>query len=145
MPARRGRVSGKQTAAACKTRRMQPHPQGGVQMIAVIFEVWPKSGHKQRYLDLAAELRPLLDTIDGFISIERFESLYEPGKMLSLSFFRDESAVNAWRNLEAHRRAQALGRAEIFSDYRLRIAGVIRDYGMSDRAEVPADSRSKHG
>ena len=115
-------------------------------MIAVIFEVWPKPGQKQRYLDLAAELRPLLDTIDGFISIERFESLYEPGKMLSLSFFRDEAAVNAWRNLESHRRAQARGRAEIFSNYRLRIAGVIRDYGMSsDRAQVPADSRSKHG
>ncbi|TMJ91076.1 MAG: antibiotic biosynthesis monooxygenase [Alphaproteobacteria bacterium] len=114
-------------------------------MIAVIFEVWPKPEHKQRYLDLAAELRPLLDTIDGFISVERFESIYEPGKMLSLSFFRDEAAVNAWRKLEAHRRAQALGRGEMFGDYRLRIAGVIRDYGMSDRAEVPADSRSKHG
>ena len=114
-------------------------------MIAVIFEVWPKPGQKQRYLDLAAELRPLLETIDGFISIERFESLYEPGKILSLSFFRDEAAVSAWRNLEPHRRAQARGRAEIFSDYRLRIAGVIRDYGMSDRSQVPADSRSKHG
>jgi heme-degrading monooxygenase HmoA len=114
-------------------------------MIAVIFEIWPKPGQKQRYLDLAAELRPLLETIDGFISIERFESLYEPGKLLSLSFFRDEAAVSAWRNLEPHRRTQALGRAEIFSDYRLRIAGVIRDYGMSDRAQVPADSRSTHG
>jgi heme-degrading monooxygenase HmoA len=114
-------------------------------MIAVIFEVWPKPGQKQRYLDLAAELRSLLETIDGFISIERFESLYEPGKLLSLSFFRDEAAVSAWRNLEPHRRTQALGRAEVFSDYRLRIAGVIRDYGMSDRAQVPADSRSKHG
>src|SRR4029453_15160447 len=114
-------------------------------MIAVIFEVWPKPGHKQRYLDLAAELRPLLDKIDGFISIERFESIYEPGKMLSLSFFRDEAAVSAWRNLEAHRRAQAVGRGELFADYRLRIAGVIRDYGMSDRTQVPADSRSKHG
>jgi len=77
--------------------------------------------------------------------VERFESLYEPGKMLSLSFFRDEAAVSAWRNLEPHRRTQALGRAEIFSDYRLRIAGVIRDYGMSERAQAPADSRSKHG
>src|SRR6476659_1445997 len=114
-------------------------------MIAVIFEVWPKADRKKDYLDLAAELRPLLETIDGFISIERFESLYEPGKILSLSFFRDEAAVTAWRNLESHRRAQALGRAEVFSDYRLRIAGVIRDYGMSDRAQVPADSRSKHG
>jgi heme-degrading monooxygenase HmoA len=114
-------------------------------MIAVIFEIWPKPGQKQRYLDLAAELRPLLETIDGFISIERFESLYEPGKLLSLSFFRDEAAVSAWRNLEPHRRTQALGRAEIFSDYRLRIAGVIRDYGMSERAQVPADSRSTHG
>ena len=114
-------------------------------MIAVIFEVWPKAEHKQRYLDLAAELRPLLDTIDGFISVERFESIYEPGKMLSLSFFRDEAAVDAWRQLEAHRRAQTLGRGEMCGDYRCRIAGVIRDYGMSDRAEVPADSRSIHG
>jgi heme-degrading monooxygenase HmoA len=119
--------------------------EGVFQMIAIIFEVWPKPGHKQQYLDLAAELRPLLDTIDGFISIERFESLYEPGKMLSLSFFRDEAAVNAWRNLEAHRAAQEIGRARVFSDYRLRIAGVIRDYSMSDRAQVPADSRARHG
>src|SRR5262245_23179583 len=117
----------------------------GVQMIAVIFEGWPKPGHKQRYLDLAAELRPLLETIDGFISIQRSEGLCQPGKMLSLACFRDEAAVSAWRNLEPHRHAQALGRSEIFSDYRLRIAGVIRDYGMSDRAQVPADSRSKHG
>jgi heme-degrading monooxygenase HmoA len=114
-------------------------------MIAVIFEVWPKSGHKQQYLDLAAELRPLLEGIDGFISVERFESLYEPGKMLSLSFFRDEAAVQAWRNIEAHRAAQAKGRAEVFSDYRLRIAGVIRDYGMSEREQAPSDSRSRHG
>ena len=114
-------------------------------MIAVIFEVWPKSGHKQQYLDLAAELRPQLEGIDGFISVERFESLYEPGKMLSLSFFRDEAAVQAWRNLEAHRAAQAKGRAEVFSDYRLRIAGVIRDYGMSEREQAPSDSLSQHG
>src|SRR5437667_6306986 len=128
-----------------KRRPTQPHPQNRCQMIAVIFEVWPRPEHKQRYLDLAAELRPLLETIDGFISIERFESIYEPGKMLSLSFFRDEAAVNAWRNIEEHRRAQIAGRAEIFADYRLRIAGVIRDYTMSDRAEVPADSRRQHG
>src|SRR5713101_1403283 len=114
-------------------------------MIAVIFEVWPKPDRKQEYLDIAAELRPLLDQIDGFISIERFESLYEPGKILSLSFFRDEAAIETWRNLEAHRSAQAIGRAEAFSNYRLRIAGVIRDYGMSDRAQAPSDSRSKHG
>ncbi len=114
-------------------------------MIAVIFEVWPKPGHKRQYLDLAAALRPLLDRIDGFISIERFESLYESGKILSLSFFRDEAAVQAWRNLEAHRSAQSIGRAEVFSDYRLRIAGVIRDYGMSERAQAPSDSRSMHG
>src|SRR5262249_13703642 len=114
-------------------------------MIAVIFEIWPKPGQKQRYLDLAAELRPLLETIDGFISVERFESLYEPGKMLSLSFFRDEAAVSAWRNLEPHRRTPALRRAEIFSDYRLRVAGVVRASGKSGCAQVPADSRSKHG
>jgi heme-degrading monooxygenase HmoA len=111
-------------------------------MIAVIFEVWLKE--RQAYLDIAAELRPLLDAIDGFVSIERFESLSEPGKLLSLSFWRDEAAVAAWRNLEAHRAAQVKGRGGIFDDYRLRIAGVIRDYGMIDRAEAPADSRKAH-
>src|SRR5258707_14323166 len=113
-------------------------------MIAVIFEVWPKPGHKQRYLDLAAELRPLLDKIDGFISVERFESIYEPGKMLSLSFFRDEAAVNAWRNIDEHRRAQISGRAEIFSDYRLMIAGVYMYYSSPYRYVVPVDSRPQH-
>lgn len=114
-------------------------------MIAVIFEVWPKAERRQDYLDLAAELRPLLERIDGFISIERFESLYEPGKILSLSFFRDEDAVKAWRNLAEHRAAQHKGRKEFFSNYRLRIASVIRDYGMNAREEVPADSRRQHG
>ena len=113
-------------------------------MIAVIFEVWPKPEHRQQYLDIAAELRPLLEQIDGFISIERFESLTQPGKILSLSFFRDEAAIAAWRNIEAHRRAQAKGRAQVFSDYRLRIAGVIRDYGMKERAQAAQDSRAAH-
>ena len=114
-------------------------------MIAVIFEVWPKPEGKKQYLDIAAGLRPLLDTIDGFISIERFESLYEPGKVLSLSFFRDEEAVKTWRNLVEHRAAQEKGRNELFANYRLRIASVIRDYGMTKRDEVPADSRARHG
>ena len=114
-------------------------------MIAVIFEVWPKAERKQDYLDIAAALRPSLEQIDGFISIERFQSLTEPGKILSLSFFRDEAAVAAWRNLEAHRSAQAKGRAEVFANYRLRVAGVIRDYGMSERAQAPADSLATHG
>jgi len=113
-------------------------------MIAVIFEVWPTSDRKQDYLDLAAALRPLLEQIDGFISIERFESLSEPGKILSLSFFRDEAAVQAWRNTMEHRAAQAQGRAGVFRDYRLRIAGVIRDYGMHQREQAPADSRARH-
>ena len=113
-------------------------------MIAVIFEVWPKPEYKAEYLDLAAELRPILETIDGFISIERFESLTEKGKILSLSFFRDEEAVAAWRNIPQHRRSQAKGRATIFDNYRLRIAGVIRDYGMTDRAQAPKDSRATH-
>jgi heme-degrading monooxygenase HmoA len=114
-------------------------------MIAVIFEVWPKEGRRQQYLDLAAELRPLLAGIDGFISVERFESLTEPGKILSLSVFRDEAAVAAWRNLDAHRRAQARGPGEIFAKYRLRIAGVIRDYGMNERDQAPIDSVGVHG
>lgn len=113
-------------------------------MIAVIFEVWPKEGRKEEYLDIAAKLRPLLEKIDGFISIERFQSLSEPGKILSLSFFRDEAAVKAWRNTEAHRAAQAKGRQAVFANYRLRIAGVIRDYGMNEREQVPVDSREVH-
>lgn len=114
-------------------------------MIAVIFEVWPAEGEMGHYLDIAAELRPLLDEIDGFISIERFESLTEPGKVLSLSFWRDEAALQTWRQLEAHRSAQKLGRASVFQDYRLRVAGVIRDYGMAVREEAPQDSRNIHG
>jgi len=104
-------------------------------MIAVIFEVWPE--RRGDYLDIAARLKPILERIDGFISVERFESLTEKGKMLSLSFFRDEAAVQAWRNVAEHRAAQAKGRAGIFKDYRLRIAGVIRDYGMNERAQAP--------
>ena len=113
-------------------------------MIAVIFEVRPNQGRRQEYLDIAAELRPLLFRIDGFISIERFESLTEPGKVLSLSFWRDEAAVAEWRRVEAHRAAQALGRSELFADYRLHIAGVVRDYGKSDRGQAPADNQRAH-
>jgi heme-degrading monooxygenase HmoA len=113
-------------------------------MIAVIFEVMPAPGRKQEYLDLAAALRPELEKIDGFISIERFASLTNEGKILSLSVFRDEAAVQMWRNLEGHRHAQARGRAGIFSDYRIRVASVLRDYGMFDREEVPRDSLQAH-
>ncbi|MGE0657937.1 MAG: antibiotic biosynthesis monooxygenase [Reyranellaceae bacterium] len=114
-------------------------------MIAVIFEVWPRDGKRAPYLDIAATLKPLLEQIDGFVSVERFESLSEPGKILSLSFFRDEAAVMAWRNTEKHRMAQQAGRGGIFADYRLRIASVIRDYGMAEREQAPADSRERHG
>ncbi len=106
-------------------------------MIAVIFEVWPAAGQMQTYLDLATSLRPDLEKIDGFISIERFESLATKGKILSLSFWRDEDAVRRWREFAAHREAQRAGRASVFSDYRLRVAGVIRDYGMTERAQAP--------
>lgn len=114
-------------------------------MIAVIFEAWPADGRRDEYLDLAAGLRPRLADIDGFVSIERFESLSEPGKLLSLSFWRDEAAVAAWRRFEEHREAQSRGRAGVFRDYRLRIAGVVRDYGPHDRREAPRDSRERHG
>ncbi|MEM7774115.1 MAG: antibiotic biosynthesis monooxygenase [Pseudomonadota bacterium] len=113
-------------------------------MIAVIFEVEPKDGRREAYLDIAADLRPLLEEIDGFISIERFESLTHPGKILSLSFFRDEAAIAAWRSLEKHRSAQQAGRNAIFENYRLRVASVIRDYGMFDRDQAPQDSRRVH-
>src|SRR5664280_684228 len=113
-------------------------------MIAVIFEVWPAQGRKNDYLGIAAALRVDLDRIDGFISIERFQSLVDSKKLLSLSFWRDEEAVKKWRNHSGHRESQILGRAGIFADYRLRIAAVARDYGKTDRAEVPDDSRTFH-
>ena len=113
-------------------------------MIAVIFEVTPAAGRTQEYLDLAARLRPDLDRMDGFISIERFGSLTNEGKILSLSFWRDEDSVRRWRELEGHRSAQAQGRAGVFADYRLRVASVVRDYGMRERREAPADSRAVH-
>lgn len=114
-------------------------------MIAVIFEVIPHPDKRQAYLDIAASLRPQLEAMDGFVSIERFESLSQPGKILSLSYWRDEAAVQRWRNVETHRAAQASGRGGIFDDYRLRVAAVLRDYGKHDRAEAPDDSREVHG
>ncbi|SPH18634.1 hypothetical protein DEA8626_02174 [Defluviimonas aquaemixtae] len=114
-------------------------------MIAVIFEVVPAGGKREEYLARAAALRDELEAHDGFISVERFESLTEPGKLLSLSFFRDEAAVTAWRNRPAHRATQKVGREGVFADYRLRVAEVRRDYGMSRRDEAPADSRVVHG
>ena len=113
-------------------------------MIAVIFEVEPDEGMTEPYLDMAAEMRPLVEQIDGFISVERFQSLTNPGKLLSLSFFRDEAALDEWRQLTAHRRAQSVGRNRYFKDYRLRIAHVIRDYGKFERDEAPADSLAVH-
>ena len=113
-------------------------------MIAVIFEVMPAEGRLDDYLALAAELMTDLEKIDGFVSVERFQSLTTPGKYLSLSFWRDEDAVRTWRNLEVHRRAQAKGRGRYFADYRLRVAQVLRDYGMNSRAEAPSDSRTIH-
>jgi heme-degrading monooxygenase HmoA len=114
-------------------------------MIAIIFELWPGRGRGDDYFEEAAALRSDLEKIDGFISVERFQSLADPGKLLSLSFFRDEEAVRAWRNLVGHREAQAKGRSVTFSDYRLRVAEVVRDYGMVARDEAPRDSREIHG
>ena len=113
-------------------------------MIAVIFEVEPSESGRSEYFRLAEELRPLLATIDGFISIERFESLTQPGRILSLSFWRDEAAVAAWRSMEAHRAAQAAGRAGVFRDYRLRIGHIVRDYGLHQRDTAPPDSLQFH-
>ena len=106
-------------------------------MIAVIFEVEPHSGKAQAYLDIAARLRPELEKIDGFISVERFESIYHPGKYVSISYWRDADAVRAWRTHTEHQQAQGQGRQEIFADYRIRVAQVTRDYGIDDRTEAP--------
>ena len=108
-------------------------------MMAVIFEVWPASGSKDDYLKMAAALRSEVEQIDGFISVERFESLYEQGKLLSLQFWRDDEAIGRWRRHLEHRKAQTVGKGSIFADYRLRIAEVVRDYGPNDRAQAPVD------
>jgi len=112
--------------------------------IAVIFEVTLHEGKQKEYLEIAAELKTELGKIPGFISIERFQSLTQPDKLLSLSFWESEDAVQKWRNSELHRRAQSVGRTLIFKDYRLRIGDIIRDYGMIDRKEVPIDSQNYH-
>ena len=114
-------------------------------MIAVIFEVVPREGHADAYFKLAASLREQLEAIDGFISVERFQSLTQPNKVLSLSFWRDEAAVQRWRELQSHRAAQQAGRQQHFADYRLRVAQVLRDYGLNEREQAPADSRRVHG
>lgn len=114
-------------------------------MIAVIFELTPAPGKTSEYFDLAAALRTQVEQCDGFISIERFESVSQPGKFVSLSFWRDETAVRAWRNLQTHRAAQARGRSDILADYRLRVATVTRDYGRNSRDQAPDDSRQAHG
>jgi heme-degrading monooxygenase HmoA len=113
-------------------------------MIAVIFEVQPREGCLARYLEIAQALRPQLESIDGFVSVERFESLSQPGRYLSLSFWRDEAAVQRWRNVEAHREAQQAGRDTLFADYRLRVAAVMRDYGPAAHPQQPADSATVH-
>lgn len=113
-------------------------------MIAVIFEVFPKGDKKQEYLDIAAELKPLLADIDGFISIERFASLQDENKILSLSFWKNEAAIEQWRNVELHRQGQAKGITDVFTDYRIRVGQVVRDYGMTKREQAPADSNSYH-
>ena len=114
-------------------------------MIAVIFEFTPREGRVSEYLELAAALKPELERADGFISIGRYESITAPGRFVSISFWRDEQAVRAWRNLQQHREAQARGRGGIFAGYRLRVASVLRDYGHAERGEAPGDSVAAHG
>src|SRR5262245_61825276 len=114
-------------------------------MIAVIFEFTPREGKFPDYMRLVGELKPELDKAEGFISLERFESITTPGKFVSLQFWKDEESVKKWRNVQKHREAQKQGRASIIGSYRLRIAGVIRDYSMDERAQAPADSVSVHG
>jgi len=113
-------------------------------MIAVIFEALPAEGKWEDYIDTASALRPALERIEGFISVERFQSLGHPEKVLSLSFWKDEASVHQWRNTVMHRMAQKAGRESIFSDYRIRVAAVVRDYGLADREEAPEDSKNIH-
>ncbi|ADG94717.1 Antibiotic biosynthesis monooxygenase [Arcobacter nitrofigilis DSM 7299] len=110
-------------------------------MYAVIFEVWPNRNGKEEYLNIASQLKLFLEEQKGFISIERFQSLTNQDKLLSLSFWEDEGAITIWRNLLEHRIAQKKGRNELFDDYRIRVSEVVRDYSMSQRNEIPEDSK----
>ena len=114
-------------------------------MIAVIFEFTPTEGRFDDYYRLALGLNEEVKNFDGFISIERFQSINDPTRFVSLSFWRDEEAVRKWRNVQKHREAQAKGRRGIFSSYRLRVCSVLRDYGMRERGEAPKDSQLVHG
>ena len=114
-------------------------------MIVVIFESWPRPGSAETYLEMGQSMMSLVEGFDGFISIERFESVSEPGKFVALSFWRDEAAVTAWRNVAEHRRVQDGSRRTVFDDYRLHVASVTRDYSKQDRAQAPADSAAVHG
>jgi heme-degrading monooxygenase HmoA len=114
-------------------------------MIAVIFELTAAPGRRQEYLDLAAGLADEVKNFDGFVSIERFQSLSDPEKVVSISYWRDEQAVRNWRNVQKHREAQAKGRGGIFSSYRLRVCSVMRDYTLDERGQAPEDSRKAHG
>ena len=111
-------------------------------MVAVLFEAFPAKGKWDEYMDIAAKLRPELNQIEGFISIERFQSVTDPKKVLSLSFWEDEESIQQWRNVELHRVAQKEGRNSIFNNYRIRIATVQRDYGMAEREQAPDDSKT---
>ncbi|HEU0109642.1 MAG TPA: antibiotic biosynthesis monooxygenase [Flavisolibacter sp.] len=113
-------------------------------MVAVLFEAFPAKGKWDEYMDIAAKLRPELNQIEGFISIERFQSVHNPQKVLSLSFWKDEESIRQWRNIELHRIAQKEGRSSIFDNYRLRVATVQRDYGMTEREQAPGDSKTIH-
>ena len=113
-------------------------------MIAVIFEAFPAKGKWDEYLDIAARLRPEPNKIKGFIAIERFQSIANPEKVLSLSFWDNEESIMQWRNIELHRAAQAKGRKSIFEDYRIRIANVVRDYSLTNREQAPTDSKLIH-
>ena len=113
-------------------------------MVAVLFEAFPAKGKWDEYMDIAAKLRPELNQIEGFISIERFQSIHNPQKVMSLSFWKDEESIRQWRNIELHRIAQKEGRSSIFDNYRLRVATVQRDYGMTEREQAPGDSKTIH-
>ena len=96
-------------------------------MFSVIFEVNRKPERKDEYLDLAKQLKPVLQKIDGFIDNERFESQIKQGWLLSHSTWRDEKSVIRWRTEGEHHQVQKRGRFDIFRDYHLRVGDVVSD------------------
>ncbi len=108
--------------------------------IVVLFEVTPTKEGMEKYLELASMLKPMLSGFDGFISAERFQSLNNEGKLLSMNVWENEEAIEKWRNTLSHRMSQLEGKNKLFESYKITVCNTIREYSNTDRKNAPQDS-----